>query len=128
RVPEALSALVMDLLAREPEDRPESAEAVERELADLEEHKVQEYAAPVHPPSEQRAPPEEGNLIQPPKTERRGLVARLAVQAGALVSRARHGRKTLALGGAAAAAVLAAALALWPSRGEQHAPPEPRAP
>ena len=91
RVPEALSALAMDLLAREPEDRPESAEAVERELAELEEHKGQEYAAPVHPPSEQRAPPEEGNLIQLPKTERRGLVARLAVQAGALVSRARHG-------------------------------------
>jgi len=129
RVPEALSALAMDLLEREPEDRPESAEAVERELAELEEHKGQEYAAPVHPPSEQRAPPEEGNLIQLPKTERRGVAARLALHAGALVSRVLRWRKALAVGGAAAAVVLAAALALWPSRGEQHAPPpEPRAP
>jgi serine/threonine-protein kinase len=46
RVPEGLSALVMDLLAREPEDRPESAEAIERELADLEQHKGPEYDAP----------------------------------------------------------------------------------
>jgi eukaryotic-like serine/threonine-protein kinase len=123
RVPEALSALAMDLLAREPEDRPESAEVVERELAELEEHKGQEYAAPVHPPSEQRASPDEGCLIQLPTTERRGLAARLALQAGALVSRMLRWRKALAMSGAVAAVVLAAALALWSSLGERFVPP-----
>ncbi|HEX5753612.1 MAG TPA: protein kinase [Archangium sp.] len=129
RVPEALSDLVMDLLEREPEDRPESAEAVERELAELEEHKGQEYAAPIHPPSEQRAPPEDANLLQLPKTERRGLAARLALHVGALASRVLRWRKGLAIGGAVAAAVLAAALAFWPFQGEEHTPPaETRAP
>jgi eukaryotic-like serine/threonine-protein kinase len=128
RVPEALSALAMDLLAREPENRPESAEAVERELAELEEHKGQEYASPVHSPSQQRVPPEEGNLLQLPKTARRGLADRLALQAGSLVSRVLRWRKALAVGGAVAAFMLVA-LALWPSPGEQHTPPpEPRAP
>lgn len=129
RVPEALSALVMDLLEREPENRPESAEAVERELAELEEHKGQEYAAPVHPPSEQRAPPEESNLIQLPKTARRGVAARLALHVGALAARVLRWSKALAMGGAVAAAVLTAALALWPSQEEQRKPPpETRAP
>ena len=129
RVPEALSALVMDLLEREPENRPESAEAVERELAELEEHKGQEYAAPVHPPSEQRAPAEEAGLIQLPKTERRGVAARLAVQMGALASRVLLWRKALAMGGAVAAVVLTAALALWLFQEAQLTPPpETRAP
>ena len=129
RVPEALSALVMDLLAREPADRPESAGDVERELAELEEHKGQEYAAPVHPPSEQRAPPEETSLIQLPKTARRGVAARLALQVGALTSRVFRWRKVLAMGGAVAAVVLTAALALWPSQEERRVPPpETRAP
>ncbi|WP_177233625.1 serine/threonine protein kinase [Stigmatella erecta] len=123
RVPEALSALVMDLLEREPENRPESAEAVERELAELEEHKGQEYAAPVHSPSEQRAPPEDADLIQLPKTERRGMAARLALHVGALTARVLRSRKELAMGGAVAAAVLTAALALWLSPREQRTPP-----
>jgi len=123
RVPEALSALVMDLLEREPEDRPESAEAVERELAELEEHKGQEYAAPVHPPSEQRAPPGDANLIQLPKTERRGVAARLAGYVSALASRVLRWRKGLAVGGAVAAVVLTAALILLPSQEEQRTPP-----
>jgi hypothetical protein len=129
RVPEALGALVMDLLEREPENRPESAEAVERELAELEEHKGQEYAAPVHPPSEQRAPPEDANLIQLPKTERRGATARLALQVRALASRVLRWRKVLAVGSAVAAVVLTAALALRPSQEAQRTPPpETRAP
>ena len=122
RVPEALSGLVMDLLEREPADRPESAEDVERELAELEEHKGQEYAALVHRPSEQRAPPKAASLIQLPKTERRGLAARLAHQVGALVSRLPRLRGALAVGGAVAAVVLTASLALWLSHGDQRAP------
>jgi hypothetical protein len=126
---QALSALVMDLLEREPENRPESAEAVERELAELEEHKGQEYAAPVHPPSEQRAPPEEANLIQLPKTAPRGVAARLALHVGAFAARVLRWRKGLAMGGTVAAAVLTAALALRPSQEEQRTPPpETRAP
>jgi len=129
RVPEALSALVMELLEREPENRPESAEDVERELAELEEHKGQEYATPVHRPSEQRAPPEESNLIQLPRTARRGLAARLALHVGALTARVLRWHKALTMGGAVAAVVLAAGLALWPYEEEQRTPPpETRAP
>jgi serine/threonine protein kinase len=130
RVPEALSALVMDLLAREPADRPESAETVERELAELEEHKGQEYDALAHAPSEQRAPPEEPNPKPLPATERRGLATRLSHPVRGLASRVHQWRKVLAMWGAVAAVGLAAAaLAFWPFPEAQRAPPpETRAP
>ena len=129
RVPEGLSALVMDLLAREPEDRPESAEAMERELADLEQHKGPEYDALPHAPSEQRAPQEEVNSNPLPGTDQRALAALLARQVRGLVSRVYGWRKAPALGRAVAAAVLAAALALWLSpQGKPPPPAEQRVP
>lgn len=127
RVPEGLSALVMDLLAREPEDRPESAEAMERELADLEQHKGPEYDALPHAPSEQRAPQEEVNPNPLPEPAPRALPALLARQVKGLASRVHGWRRASTLGGAVAAAVLAAALALWLSRVPIVAAP-PRAP
>lgn len=123
RVPEGLSALVMDLLAREPEDRPESAEAMEREMVDLEQHKGPEYDGLAHAPSEQRAPLEEATPDPLPETEQRGLSARLARQVRGLASRVHGWRKAPVLGGAFAAAVLTAMLALWLSPGEQRIPP-----
>jgi len=53
RIPTALATLVRRLLARDPAKRPESFEAVRRELAELLEHQGPEYRVPVHLPSAQ---------------------------------------------------------------------------
>jgi eukaryotic-like serine/threonine-protein kinase len=53
RIPDALASLVRRLLARDLARRPESFEAVRRELAELLEHQGAEYRVPVHSPSAQ---------------------------------------------------------------------------
>jgi predicted Ser/Thr protein kinase len=110
RVPAALSHLVMDLLARDPTLRPESAEALRRKLAELAEHTEPEYAVQFHPPSEQR-PPAPGNRAP----EVGGAPAEGA-------ARLWPWRKPLALAGMVAAVILAAAVASWLAPRE---PPRP---
>jgi eukaryotic-like serine/threonine-protein kinase len=51
RVPEAFSALVEDLLAHDPAQRPVNFEALRRRLEELAKHTGPEYAAEPHPPS-----------------------------------------------------------------------------
>lgn len=53
RIPDALASVVRRLLARNPADRPESFEAVRRELEELLEHQGAEYRIPAHSPSAQ---------------------------------------------------------------------------
>jgi serine/threonine protein kinase len=110
RVPAALSHLTMDLLARDPSLRPESAEALRRKLAELAEHKEPEYAVPIHPPSEQR----------PPARRQRapGGAGKPAERAAQL----QRWRKPLALAGMVAAVVLAAAVASWHAPRDQPPP------
>ncbi len=113
RVPEALSALVEELLAYEPARRPESFEVLRRKLSELAEHQGQEYGAEAHPPSLQRQPAPGGE----------GQAARLATPGK------RGWRRTLARAGMVSAAVLAAGAAAWLAREERPAPalpPEPR--
>jgi serine/threonine-protein kinase len=103
RVPPALSALVEELLARDPAQRPESFEALRRRLAELADHPGPEYAAEAHPPSAQRPPPPgEG--------------------AGRVAAPRPRWRSPLALVGLVAAVVLVAAAAAWFMRGERPAP------
>lgn len=104
RVPPALSALVEDLLARDPVLRPESFEALQRRLAELAHHPGPEYAAEVHLPSAQR---------QPPPVD--------AAQAVELAASGRW-RKPLALVGLVGAALLAGVAAIWLAQGERPAP------
>jgi serine/threonine protein kinase len=115
RIPDALASLVRRLLARDPAKRPESFEAVRRELAELLEHQGPEYRQPVHPPSTQvESLAEELPVGEKPRAEgaqargwwrqRRYQVAGAVVGAAALASVAGH---------------------LW-SRGSDFAPP-PRA-
>jgi serine/threonine-protein kinase len=125
RVPEALSDLVDDMLARDPAKRPVDFGAVGREVAELEADPLADYDALPHPPSEQRQPkpPVEPVALEPASKRRWPKV-------GALLSRvtARLGRsgKVLAAG-AGAAAVLAAVVALLFSPREAPMPPaEPR--
>jgi serine/threonine-protein kinase len=103
RVPPALSALVEELLARDPAQRPESFEALRRRLAELADHPGPEYAVEAHPPSAQRPhPPGEG--------------------AGRVAAAGPRWRSPLALVGLVAAVVLAATAATWFMRGEGPAP------
>ena len=110
RVPEALSALVEDLLAHDPTQRPEGFEALRRRLAELASHLGAEYTAEAHPPSAQRQPD--------PGRPAAGLAA----------PEQRAWRKPLVIAGLVAALVLAASAAAWRARGERPAPPLPRAP
>jgi len=107
RVPEALSDLVESILSRDPARRPVDMEALRRELADLLEDPGAEYAAPVHPPSEQRqGGPTEGEAplpVEPASNPRR--------------------RKLGALAAGATAAVIAAVVAFWSFPGGVSAPP-----
>ena len=57
RVPEAWSALVEDLLAHDPAQRPVNFEALRSRLEELANHPGPEHAAEVHAPSAQRQPP-----------------------------------------------------------------------
>ena len=116
RVPAALASLVRRLLARDPAQRPESFEAVRRELAELLEHQGLEYRQPVHAPSTQvEGPAEELPVAEPPRGEE---------------ARARgwwRQRKGHLAGAVVGAAVLAGVAGLVWSRGRDLAPP-PRAP
>jgi len=105
RIPVALASLVTRLLARDPARRPESFEAVRRELAELLEHQGPEYRVPVHAPSaqapavEQQAagagPREEPSPVKSRWRARRSWVAAggvgLAVLAGATTYRLGRG-------------------------------------
>ncbi|MFL5344169.1 MAG: serine/threonine protein kinase [Hyalangium sp.] len=141
RVPQALSALVEGLLARAPALRPESFEALRRELAELADHPGPEYAAQAHPPSVQRAPGEGGQAAG--VATRRGWRRVLALAdrhasrvrgrlqpralAGMVAASRQHWRKPLALAGMVAAVVLAAGAAAWLTR-ERPAPALPSMP
>jgi serine/threonine protein kinase len=56
RVPQALSDLTMNLMAREPGERPAYARAVRRVLADLKEHAGPAWQTPFHPAAAQLPP------------------------------------------------------------------------
>jgi len=107
RVPEAFSDLVESILSRDPARRPVDTEVLRRELVELLEDPGPDYAAPVHPPSEQRQPePSDGEASPAPEPARKPRPRKL---------------RTLAAGGAAA--VLAAVVALWSVPREAPAPP-----
>jgi hypothetical protein len=130
-VPIAPSKLVMELLEREPSKRPESAQMLDRELAEMESHGGLEYDELAHLPSAQREPEEDSNVLpfpQPP-----GMAARLALWVSALAARVLRWHKGLLLLGSAGAAVGLSAvllfLALWPSVDSSEEPrPAPPAP
>jgi predicted Ser/Thr protein kinase len=106
QVPEALSALVEDLLARAPAQRPEDFEALRRRLEELASQPGPEYAAAAHPPSMQRpALPGAGG---PP--------------AGLAAPGKQGGRKPWVFTGMLAAVVLAAAVTAWLARGGPSVP------
>jgi serine/threonine protein kinase len=104
RIPDALASLVRRLLARDPAQRPESFEAVRRELAELLEHQGAEYRVPVHSPSAQVSEPSEGSPRLPPSKNSSAKV------------RGRS-RKRLVVGGAVGAAALASVAAFTLGRG-----------
>jgi hypothetical protein len=111
-VPDAFSALVEDLLARNPAQRPESFEALRRRLEELADHLGPEYATQAHPPSTQRQPaPVEGGQA-----------------AGLAVSGKQGGRKPLPLAGLVAAVVLTAGAAAWLAHRDRPVPGLPPAP
>lgn len=96
RIPDALASLVRRLLAKVPAKRPESFEAVRRELAELLEHQGAEYRVPAHSPSAQVEPVAEAasgaalREVAPVKvrSSRKGLVISGAVGAAALMAAA----------------------------------------
>ena len=106
RVPEPVSDLVGSILSRDPAKRPVDTEALRRELEELLADPGADYAAPVHPPSEQRRPePSEGEspvTLEPTSKPRP--------------------RRLGALAAGAAAVVLAAVVALWGLPGKMPAP------
>ena len=107
RVPEAVSDLVESILSREPKRRPVDTVALLRELAGLLADPGADYAAPVHPPSEQRQPkPAEREVPLP----------------GVPASKPRP-RKLGALAAGAAAVGLTAAMVFWGLPGTVPAPP-----
>ncbi|MCK8503686.1 protein kinase [Myxococcus fulvus] len=108
RVPEALSDMVETILSRDPKRRPVDTEALQRELAELLADPGADYAAPVHPPSEQRhAEPSEGEAPLPVEP----------------TSRPRS-RKLGKLAAIVAAAVVAAVVAFWSFPGGVPTSPE----
>jgi len=107
RVPEAFSDLVESILSRDPARRPVDTEVLRRELVELLEDPGPDYAAPVHPPSEQRQPElSEGESPAMPEPASKPRPRRLG-----------------ALAAGAAAVVLAAVVALWNVPWEVPAPP-----
>jgi hypothetical protein len=140
RVPEALSALVEDLLAQDPAQRPVNFKALRRRLLELAKHPGPEYAAEVHPPSVQRQPPpgdgvQAAGIAAQGKQGWRKVLALADKQAGRLRGRLQarplvgvvagsrqHWRKPLALAGMVGAVVMAAAAAAWLAHGERPAP------
>jgi len=107
RVPEAFSDFVESILARDPKRRPVDTVALQRELEDLLADPGADYAAPVHPPSEQRQAEHSGGTV--PVTPE--------------PARKPRPRKMGALTAGAAAAVLVAVVALWNVPQEVPAPP-----
>lgn len=146
RVPEALSALVEELLAYEPAQRPENFEALRRKLAELAEHQGPEYAAEAHPPSLQRQPAPGGGgqaaaHVAPARHGWRKVLAPageyMTRLGGQLQPRARAGgvadasqpwRKPRVLAGLVFAVMLAAGAAAWLARGAHPVPASPSAP
>ena len=107
RVPEAFSDLVESILARDPKRRPVDTVALQRELEDLLTDPGADYAAPVHPPSEQRQTKPSGGMVPvTPEPARKLPPRRLGL-----------------LAAGAATAVLAAVVALWNIPREVPAPP-----
>ncbi len=130
RVPIALSELVMELLEREPSERPENAETLDRELAELEADPGPEYDETAHLPSAQRETEENSNVLPFPPPGPPGLAAQLALRVSALATRVLRWHKGLLLGSAGAAMGLAAVLALlalWPAEEPRPSPPAPGA-
>lgn len=143
RVPEALSALVEDLLAQDPAQRPEDFEALRRRLAELAHHPGPEYATEAHPPSAQRQPPpgNDGGQAAGVAAGKQGWRQVLALddkqasllrgrfQPRALVGRVaaarQHWRKPLAL---ASIMATVAVVATWLARGAHPTPALPPAP
>jgi len=138
RVPEALSALVEDLLAHDPEQRPVDFKALRRRLEELANHPGPEYAAEVHPPSVQRQPPPGDGargkqgwrkvlaLVDKQAARLRGRLQPRALVGRVAASRQRW-RKPLAFA-AMVAAVAVAAAAAWLTHGERPAPASAPAP
>jgi len=139
RVPEALSALVEDLLAHDPAQRPVNFKALRRRLLELAKHPGPEYAAEVHPPSVQRQP-SPGDWVQAAGIAAQGkqgwrkvlaladkqaarLRGRLQARplVGVVAGSRQHWRKPLALAGMVGAVAVAAAAA-WLTHGERPAP------
>jgi serine/threonine protein kinase len=112
RIPAALASLVRRLLARDPAQRPESFEAVRRELAELLEHQGPEYRVPVHLPSAQVE-----SLAQAPAAGEKPR------SEGALVKSWWGERRARWVGGAVGAAVLTGVAGYMLSRGSDFAPP-----
>jgi hypothetical protein len=139
RVPEAWSALVEDLLAHDPAQRPVNFEALRRRLEELANHPGPEHAAEVHAPSAQRQPPpvhgargKQGwrkvlALADKQAARLRGRLQPRALVAGVPGSRPQW-RKPLAFAGMVAAVVTAAAAAAWLTHGERSAPASAPAP
>jgi predicted Ser/Thr protein kinase len=131
RVPEAFSALVEDLLAHDPAQRPVNFEALRRRLEEMASHPGTEYAAEAHPPSVQRQPPpDDGARGKQGWRKVLALVDKQAarlhgrLQPRALVARVasrQQWRKPLALAGMVGAIVGAAAAAAWLTHGERPA-------
>ena len=127
RVPQALSELVMSLLARNPAERPVDTEALRREVKELVADTGQEYTETVHPPSQQRQPaPPEGEEPAARAPTRKRSPGKLRAVGARLVAHARAS-KPLAVGGMAAAAGLVLAVAVSFNLGEAPEPaPAPR--
>lgn len=139
RVPEAWSALVEDLLAHDPAQRPVNFEALRRRLEELANHPGPEHAAEVHAPSAQRQPPPVDGargkqgwrkvlaLADKQVARFRGRLEPRALVARVPVSRPQW-RKPLAFAGMVAAVVGVAAAAAWLTHGERTAPTSAPAP
>jgi serine/threonine protein kinase len=119
RVPVALSQWLDRLLARAPEQRPQSLEAVRRELAEFLSLQEEEWRATIHPPSAQVRPPTP--VVS--HSDAAGVPHPRLAPAGQRRVAFRH---MAAMGGLLMAGVLLA-LAVWSAaRPEQQAPPAPR--
>ncbi|MFL5349832.1 MAG: serine/threonine protein kinase [Hyalangium sp.] len=139
RVPEAWSALVEDLLAHDPAQRPVNFEALRRRLEELANHPGPEHAAEVHAPSAQRQPPHREGAhgkqgwrkvlawADKQAARLRGRLQPRALVAGVPGSR-QQWRKPLVVAGMVAAVVVAAAAAAWLTHGERPAPASVPAP
>lgn len=120
-VPEALDRLVARLLSKAPTERPPSAEAVRRELEDL-----QASLAPSRP----APPPPSLRLQAPPRVDLAPAIEPRDPRGGASVRPPRHTRAGLSAGQALllvalAAAAVAAVFALPRLVREGEAPPAP---